>query len=168
MNFFLHTSDLNRDLESIKSVQERLPWYSPGALEIRQYKHKKGIYYNLGQGGKVLAEGVGWQAYKYFPIYKHYPYRSAAQILKKKRQNEQTGFSCSYQQVAEAKDCFHNVLPGFKVARRFDGSFHEFEIKNQGSMFWRWLRAYRYQPIKIGNPFDGLGDQLKQLFVAKK
>lgn len=154
MNFFLHTADEGKDLEAVKSVQERVTWYCPGALEIRQYKNKKGIYYDPGRGGKVLAEGVGLKMYRYFPIYKHYPYRSVTQMLKKKKQNERTGFSCSYRGVDDMRSCFRDVLPGFKIAREFDGSFHEFEIKNQGPILWRWFRSYRYMPVKVTNPFS--------------
>jgi hypothetical protein len=38
------------------------------------------------------------------------------------------------------------------VLRQFDGSFHEFEIKNQGSLLKRFLLAHRYKTTKIG-PF---------------
>lgn len=144
MNFFLHTSDKGRDLEAIKSVQERVLWYCPGFLEIRQFKNKPGIYYNLSQRNRVLPHGIGWRIYKYFPIYKHYPYRSVSQMLKKKQQNIRSGFSVSYERITDYDSCFVDILPGYKVARKFDGSFHEFEIKNQGSLLRRWLRAHRY------------------------
>jgi len=154
MNFFLHTSDMGRDLESIKSVQERVTWYCPGFLEIRQYRNKKGIYYNPVRGGKTLAEGVGWRIYSKFPVYKHYPFRSVAQMLRKKKQHDLTGFACTYREVTDERSCFRDILPGFKVARKFDGSFHEFEMKQQGSLLWRWLRSGRYLPIRIGKIFD--------------
>jgi len=144
MNFFLHTSDRGRDLEAIKSVQERVLWYCPGFLEIRQFKNKPGIYYRLDQRNQTLPQGIGWRIYKYFPIYKHYPYRSVTQIMKKRKQNQQTGFSVSYERFSDPDSCFFDILPGYKVARKFDGSFHEFEIKNQGSLLRRWLRAHRY------------------------
>lgn len=153
MNFFLHTSDMGRDLESIKSVQERVLWYCPGFLEIRQYKNKKGLYYNVGCGAKVLAEGVGWRPYSKFPIYKHYPYRSVKQIFKKKRSNELTMFSERYRSISDERECFVKILHGYKTARKFDGSFHEFEMDKQGPIWWRWLRSYRYLPVRIGNPF---------------
>jgi hypothetical protein len=152
MNFFLHTTDKGRDLEVIKSVQERVLWYCPGFLEIRSFKNKKGVYYPLGQKYNVLPQGVGWQIYKYFPVYKHYPYRSVSQILKKKRLNEQSKFSITWREIDEAS-CFKAILPGYKVARKYDGSFHEFEVAKQGTLFGRWLRAHRYIPTKIG-PFQ--------------
>lgn len=144
MNFFLHTSDKGHDLESIKSVQEKILWYCPGFLEIRQFKNKPGLRYELSQRHNVTPRGIGWRIYKYFPIYKHYPYRSVSQIMKKKRQNTKSGFSVSYSRFENTNSCFVDILPNYKMARKFDGSFHEFEIKNQGSLLRRWLRAHRY------------------------
>lgn len=153
MDFFLHTSDKNRDLDSIKSVQERVQWYCPGFLEIRSYKNKKGIYYDLDRHAKVLAEGVSWRMYSRYPVYKHYPYRSVKQIMKKKQQHEGEHFSVTYSNVSDEDNCFKDILPRYKQARKFDGSFHEFELDKQGPLWWRWLRSYRYLPIEIGNPF---------------
>lgn len=144
MNFFLHTSDRGRDLEAIGSVQERVRWYCPGYLEIRSFKNKPGIHYELGQRHEVVPRGIGWQIYKHFPIYKHYPYRSVGQIMKKREQNRRTGFSESYGRFGGSADCFVDILPNYKVARRYDGSFHEFEIRDQGSLLRRWLRGHRY------------------------
>lgn len=144
MNFFLHTSDKSRDLDSIKSVQARITWYCPGFLEIRQFKNKPGIRYDLSQRHQILPRGVGWRIYKHFPIYKHYPYRSVAQIMKKKQQNIQSGFSVTYGRLNGPDDCFVDILPNYKVARRYDGSFHEFELKSQGSLLRRWLRGHKY------------------------
>lgn len=145
MNFFLHTSDKGRDLEAIKSVQERLLWYCPGYIEIRSFRNKPGIRYDLGQRHEVLPKGIGWQIYKYFPLYKHYPFRSVSQIMKKKNQNYKTGFSDSYNTFADPDKCFWDIWPTYKIARKFDGSFHEFEIENQGSLFKRWFLAHRYR-----------------------
>jgi glycosyltransferase involved in cell wall biosynthesis len=153
MSFFLHTSDKGRDLEAIKSVQERIRWYCPGYVEIRQFKNKPGIYYDLAQEDNVLPRGIGWRIYKHFPNFKHYPYRSVAAIFKKKKTHQTTGFSNNLLDIESVDDCYYDILPGCKVARRFDGSFHEFEIKNQGSLFRRWLMAHRYQPVRVG-PFS--------------
>lgn len=152
MDFFLHTSDKGKDLDAIRSIQQRVTWYCPGFLEIRSFKNKKGIYYDLCQAG-VLPRRVGIKPFSKFPVYKHYPFRSVDQILKKKKQRQLTDLSPTYNNISDYDSCFRDILPGFKVARKFDGSFHEFEIDKQGSMFWRWFRGYRYQPIKIGNPF---------------
>ncbi|MDD5593773.1 MAG: glycosyltransferase [Candidatus Margulisbacteria bacterium] len=144
MNFFLHTSDKGRDLEAIKSVQERVLWYCPGYLEIRSFRNKPGIHYELGQKNNVIPQGIGWQIYKYFPVYKHYPFRSVRQIMKKKQSHRETGFNFTYEKFEGEDSCFLDILPNYKIARKYDGSFHEFEIKNQGSLLRRWLRAHRY------------------------
>ncbi len=144
MNFFLHTSDKGKDLETIKSVQERVLWYCPGYLEIRSFRNKQGLSYDLAQRHNVVPKGIGWQIYKHFPIYKHYPYRSVAQIMRKKQQNIDTGFSVSYGRFENEDQCFVEMLPNYKIARKFDGSFHEFELKNQGSLLRRWLRGRKY------------------------
>lgn len=144
MNFFLHTTDKGKELEAVKSVQERVLWYCPGFLEIRQFKNKPGIRYDLSQRHDVTPRGIGWRIYKYFPIYKHYPFRSVAQIMKKKRQNALSGFSVTYEKFSGADSCFVDILPNYRIARKYDGSFHEFEVENQGSLLRRWLRARRY------------------------
>jgi glycosyltransferase involved in cell wall biosynthesis len=152
MNFFLHSTDKEKELEGVKSVQARVRWYCPGFLEIRQFKNKPGIYYDLSEHGKVLPHGINWKMYKYFPVYKHYPYRSVSQILKKKKRSEEVSFSASYNQIQDEASCFQDILPNYKVAREFDGSFHEFELDQQGSILNRWIRAHKYIPCRVG-PF---------------
>jgi glycosyltransferase involved in cell wall biosynthesis len=144
MNFFLHTTDKARDLDAIKSVQERVLWYCPGYLEIRSFRNKKGIAYDLSKHHVILPDGIGWQIYKHFPIYKHYPFRSVSQIMKKKKLYQDDSFTPTYDRIGDEGSCFVDILPNYKVARRYDGSFHEFEIKNQGTLFGRWLRGSRY------------------------
>jgi glycosyltransferase involved in cell wall biosynthesis len=153
MNFFLHTSDREKDLESIKSVQQRVTWYCPGFLEIRSFKNKKGIYYKLGDRHKTLPYGINWHMFSKYPVYKHYPYRSVRQMLKKKAQHQSTGFSETYGSLQDINDCFKDILPNYKIARQFDGSFHEIEVAKQGTILGRWLRAHRYIPCRIG-PFE--------------
>ena len=144
MNFFLHISDQGKDLEAIKSMQERVTWYCPGFIEIRSFKNKKNVRYAEGQKHNVLPQGIGWKMYRHYPIYKHYPYRSVSQMLKKQRLNEQSKFSITWRDFKNEKSCFIDRLPNYKVTRKYDGSFHEFEIKNQGSLLRRWLRAHKY------------------------
>jgi len=144
MNFFLHTSDKGRDLEAESSVQKRILWYVPGFIEIRQFRNKRGIRYDLGQRHNVLPRGIGWRIYKHFPVFKHYPYRSVSQIKKKRQQHIRSGFSESYGRFKDPGLCFRDIPEGYKVARKYDGSFHEFEIANQGSLFSRWIRSRRY------------------------
>ncbi|MFA5892922.1 MAG: glycosyltransferase [Candidatus Margulisiibacteriota bacterium] len=144
MNFFLHTSDKGKDLHSIKSIQERILWYCPGFLELRSFRNKIGTRYNREkQFNNIVPEGIGWQIYKHFPVYKHYSFRSVEQILKRKKVQFENDYT-TYQRISSADDCFIDILPGYKVARKYDGSFHEFEIKEQGTLFSRWLRGRKY------------------------
>jgi glycosyltransferase involved in cell wall biosynthesis len=153
MNFFLHTTDQERNLAAIKSVQERVIWYCPGFLEIRSFKNKRGIHYRLEEHARCFPHGIGWKIFHNFPIYKHYPYRSVAQIIRKRNYNANREFSASYGDFNNEASCFLDLLPGYKVARKYDGSFHEFEVAKQGTLLARWLRAHRYMPCKIG-PFE--------------
>lgn len=150
MNFFMHTSDYGKDIASIQSVQKRITWYCPGFIEIRSFKNKKGIFYNLGERHLVLPHGIGWHMFSKYPVYKHYPYRSVGQIMRKKKQHEASGFAVTYRGVKAELDLFLDKLPDYKIARQFDGSFHEFEVDKQGSILARWLRAHRYRPCRIG------------------
>ena len=100
----------------------------------------------LASGIKCCRRGIGWQISKHFPIYKHYPYRFVGQMMKRKtRRNRASGFSESYSRFPDRDNsCFVHLLPNYKDARKFDGSFHEFELRNQGSLFRRWLRGREY------------------------
>lgn len=150
MNFFMHTSDFGKDWDAISSVQKRVTWYCPGFLEIRSFKNKKGIYYKLEDRHKVLPYGIGWHMFSKYPVYKHYPFRSVAQMRKKKEQHTKTGFAVTYRGLDDEENYFKDILPGYKIARQFDGSFHEFEVNQQRSILARWLRAHRYMPCRIG------------------
>ena len=139
MNFYLHTTDKERELESIKSIQERLEWYSPAScLEIRQFKNKKGLFYDQNKHSQVMADGVGWKTLLYFPVYKHYPYRSTKQILKKINEGKEKGyFSPTYEKMGSLDTCFLDKLGN--INRKFDGNFHEFEINKQ-MLPWNFIK----------------------------
>lgn len=131
MNFYLHESDKHRDLLSIKSVQERVLWYSPAQfLEIRQFKNKKGIFYNKNRHSVVVPDGVGVLPLLYFPIYKHYPCRSPLQMIEKNKEGKKIGFFSPTFVGKESVDACFSEKWG-KINRKFDGSFHEFEMPCQ-------------------------------------
>lgn len=150
MNFFLHKTDKDRQVESIRSVQERLKWYSPASgLEIRQFKNKKGLYYDRNKHSQVMADGVGWKTLLYFPVYKHYPYRSSKQISKKINEGREKGFfSPTYEKIGALDTCFLNRLG--KINCKFDGSFHEFEIKNQMKP-WNFIKRVFLRQMVYGD-----------------
>lgn len=131
MNFYLNVEDKNRDLLLEKSVQKRIVWYSPAQyLEIRQFKNKKGIHYDLNKHSVVIPEGIGFMPFFYFPIYKHYPCRTPQQMMQKQKEGLSRGFfSPTFKDKDSYDSCFSERWG--KINRKFDGSFHEFEMKNQ-------------------------------------
>ncbi|CAN5809415.1 hypothetical protein BH24DEI2_BH24DEI2_28930 [soil metagenome] len=142
MQFFMHTSD--NPLDPYLPLQERLRWYSPFWVEVRQFKSGRNTRYRPGEHGRVLPRGVGWQPYSKMPILKHYPYRKPEQMARRLADMQSRGFSGS-----AAHPSLHPALyrdrfaPGYKTARRFDGDFGEFELDRQGNlltMLWRWKR----------------------------
>ncbi len=141
MQFFMHTSD--EPLDTIKPVQERLTWYSPFWLEIRQFKSSKKTHYQEGRHGKVLPEGVGWQPYTKVPIFKHYPYRTPKQMQQRLEAIKQRGFSGSVHEAAIYRETFS---PEYREARQFSGDFAEFELSKQGhllTIMQKWKRLVK-------------------------
>lgn len=138
MQFFLHPSDdpVNVSLP----VQERLRWYSPFWVELRQFKGSKTMHYKLGKHGQVIPEGIGWQPYFKMPILKHYPYRSPEQMQKRLNAMKTRGFSGTATETAIFRERYS---PEYKQVREFKGDFAELELDRQGNlltMLWRWNR----------------------------
>jgi hypothetical protein len=136
MQFFLHTSDEGRDLESVRSVQERVRWYSPFWIEVRQFRDRPGARYREGEHGRVFPRGVGWRPFSRLPVLKHYPYRSPSQVTAKRASG---GFSESWYDGPVFRETFSSE---YRTARRFSGDFGELELERQGSLLssWRWGR----------------------------
>ncbi|MFC1511175.1 glycosyltransferase family A protein [Candidatus Margulisiibacteriota bacterium] len=162
MNFFLHEKDYGKKWPEKTSCQDSVRWYCPFGLEGRQFKNMPQLYWTkngkwtMNMGRSALPNGLKW--YKIYPkygIYKHYNFRSPEQLRKRAldRLKAKHGSAVNYEQFLKMpdKDFYVKKLPGLKVARKFDGSFYEFELENQGSMFKRWLFSGKYVPIQIGN-----------------
>jgi hypothetical protein len=161
MNFFLHLEDYEKDWPENTLWQNRIRWYSPGGLEGRQFKNKPHLYWTkngkliMTMGKTALPNGLKW--YKVHPkygIYKHYNFRTPEQIRKRALDRVSTNYISAvnykkYINIPE-KGFYIPKIPGMKVARKFDGSFYEFELENQGSMLKRWFDSRKYVPIKIG------------------
>ena len=138
MQFFLHPSD--KPVNMKLTVQERLRWYSPFWVELRQFKGVKAMHYQTGKHGQVVPEGVGWQPYFKMPILKHYPYRSPEQMKKRLDAMQSRGFSGTNSEFAIYREHYN---PEYKIAREFKGDFEELELSRQGNlltMLWRWKR----------------------------
>jgi hypothetical protein len=141
MQFFMHTSD--EPLDTTKPVQERLRYYSPFWLEVRQFKSSARTHYKDGVHGKVIPEGVGWRPFSKVPIYKHYSYRTPEQMQRRLEALAQRGFSGARLSQSIYRETFSSE---YKTARKFNGDFEEFEMSRQGNlltMMYKWKRLVR-------------------------
>lgn len=79
--FFLHVTDRGMPRLDRRSVQERVTWYAGPFFEVRQFCLEKHQVYPAGRDHCVLPAGfpgARWKAR--IPRYRHYPYRSPAQM----------------------------------------------------------------------------------------
>lgn len=141
MQFFLHTSDEATYQQPTinEHVQTRVRWYSPFWLEIRQFRDDAGVHYSIGQHGKVIPAGVGWQPYSRVPIFKHYPYRSLEQMTAR-LQASSRGFSGTTALETIFRDRY---APEYQQAFHFDGNFGHFENMHLLTALWRWRRVVK-------------------------
>lgn len=138
MQFFLHPDDPQPDTS--RPVQERLRWYSPFWVEVRQFRDRPGASYRPGEHGRVYPHGVGWRPFRRMPVLKHYPYRTIAQTRARLDAMARRGFTGS---DATAGALRRRYEPRYRMARLFDGDFGELEMDRQGNllrMWWRWKR----------------------------
>jgi hypothetical protein len=139
MQFFLHPED---DPDPTRPVQERVRWYSPFWVEIRQFKSGPNTRYRK-RHGTVLPDGVGWRTFNRMPLLKHYPYRSPEQMRTRLAHMRDRGFSGT--PVHEAIHRTH-YAPEYRRAQRFEEDFGKLEMAHQGGllrMTWRWKRWVR-------------------------
>ena len=54
LNFFLHTSEKGKQINTHERIQDQVMHYSPGGLEIRQFKNKPNIHYDITRTGRVF------------------------------------------------------------------------------------------------------------------
>ena len=150
MQFFLHPED-EGTLDLRASVQERVRWYSPFWVEVRQFKSGPHTRYRE-RHGVVVPEGVGWRPFSRMPILKHYPFRSAEQTRARLAAMRARGFSGSRlghaRDAASVEDLVYRPRYGdaYRRALRFDGDFGACELARQGNlltMMWRWKRWVR-------------------------
>lgn len=151
LNFFLHTSQINQVFTAEKTIQEQVTYYQPGSLEVRQFKNKKGLFYNLNQAASVLPYNIGFRTLFDFPIFKHYIVRSPQQVQKRPI----SGFANITPEKLETlksipyEACFKDKLyPDLKQVRHYTGSFDEFEPGKRPAFIWQWLNWHRYKKIE--------------------
>ncbi|MEM7735220.1 MAG: glycosyltransferase family 2 protein [Deinococcota bacterium] len=139
MQFFLHTSDeATWSKKAHLGVQDRLRWYSPFWVEIRQFKASAKTHYPKGQHGKVIPASVGWRPYSKMPIFKHYTYRSPQQVQQRTQQQGMPGTTSLSSGIYRDR-----YAPEYREARYFSGDFGEFEDANLLTMLWRWRRLVK-------------------------
>jgi glycosyltransferase involved in cell wall biosynthesis len=153
LNFFIHTSQVDEDFSDKRSIQEKIIYYHPGSLEIRQFRNKPNIYYNLNQIFNVVPTGIGMSTLLDYPIFKHYVVRSIKQKLIKpnsgleiSREGQVKNTTLSIKDIAKNKLDSH-----YKQLRLYDGSFHEFEPGNRPHFIRQWLRWHQYVPMQFLN-----------------
>ena len=145
MQFFPHTTD--EPLNTRVPVQDRLRWYSPFWVEIRQFKGTSRTHYVPGKHGQVIPAGVGLRPYSKMPLLKHYPYRSPAQMRRRLACAATRGFSGTATQAATQESIYRSTYSReYKIARKFVRDFGPLELSRQGNlltMLWRWKRWVR-------------------------
>jgi hypothetical protein len=145
--FFLHTSQKD-SYDPSKSLVDQAYYYQPGSLEIRQFKNKPGIFYNLNQMSNVVPTGIGWKPLLDFPILKHYVCRSPQHVLKR----PWSGFNYTsvdktdpiLEPVKSDSVFKEKVFDSLSQVRQYHGSFEEFEPGKRSPFLWQWVRWHRY------------------------
>jgi glycosyltransferase involved in cell wall biosynthesis len=148
MQFFLHVKDTalydasGQPLEA--SVQERVRWYSPFWIEVRQFLDTpqfpwQNVAYKNDEHGRVKPHGTLWKPLSKMPIFKHYAFRSPAQIIAKQHN---PGFSAVH---GSHQDMFSETAqPIYRTAHCLENPLHpdfgEFEMDRQGSLLQTFLK----------------------------
>ncbi len=79
--FFLHTTD--RDTLDLRApVTRRLTWYVGPFFEVRQFRLREHQTYVPGRDHQTLPVGLPGRRWPIIPRYRHYPYRSPAQVVR--------------------------------------------------------------------------------------
>ena len=154
LNFFLHSSQKETYSED-KAISDQVVFYEPGVnLEIRQFKNKKGIFYNINQRGLVPVN-ISWKMLYDFPVFRHYVVRSKRQFLTRPYSNGQefNGFSGlsdksdkpQYTDVDDDKVFRTHMFTSEKQVRRFDGDFKEFNPGKRPSFLKQYLDFSKYR-----------------------
>ncbi len=146
LNFFLHTSEKGKVIDLSKPIQDQVLHYSPGGLEVRQFKNKKNIYYNINKTGRVHPYGIKEKPLLDYPILKHYVIRGPQQF-----ENKEKLWTKHIKDEQGQKKIFYDQINRFsKQVRVYDGSFNEFEPSNRPSFFIQYLNWHKYRKVDWG------------------
>ena len=161
LNFFIHSSQSKSELENQNSIQDSILFYQPGSLEIRQFKNKENLFYNLNSNDTVFPHGLNNKLFLDFPILKHYVKRTLSQIENKPL----SGFPDARKIENKEQGVFTDKLQSnLKQVRKYDGTFHEFSPGKRRSFFIQWLLWNRYIQFNWGS----IGILFNKLFKMKK
>jgi len=154
LNFFLHSSQQETYSPTIP-VREQVVYYEPGVnLEIRQFKNKKGIFYNLHQHNNLVPYGIHWKPLLDFPIFCHYVIRSTKQFETRYfKGHAHNGFNTSSDKndvithdTINPADIFRDYLfTSTKQVRKFDGDFLEFDPLKRPGFLKQYLNFHKYR-----------------------
>ena len=155
LNFFLHTSQKETYSEK-NSIAKEVVFFEPGVnLEIRQFKNKKGIFYDLNQHNNLVPYGIKWKPLLDFPIFRHYVVRSVKQLQNRAYTSTQdnNGFgNSSDKQILSTKtdynydDMFRDYLfTSTKQVRKFTGDYQEFCPTKRPSFLKQYLDFHTYR-----------------------
>lgn len=145
LTFFLHESERGQIWDPNRSIREQRLFYSLGGLEIRQFRNKPGIYYDLNQHSDVLPKGIGWKPLLDFPVIAHYANRSPEQMQKKyDHQNRMVHIGDSATPFHQDSVYRTHYYMDRTTVRKFDGSFHELAPKARPGILKQWLQFQKY------------------------
>ena len=121
-------------------------------LEIRSFKNKKGIYYDLGKRHKTLPHGINWHMFSKYPVYKRIRFAPFSKLWTKI--NKQADRIFYYLQwYGWRKAVFKDVLANYKIARQFDDHFMSLKLINRGQSE-PWLR--RIVICRVSWPYNSV------------
>ncbi len=147
LNFFLHSSEEGLKIKDDIPVQEQVKHYSPGGLEVRQFKNKPNIFYDITETGRVFPYGIKEKTLFDYPIFKHYVIRGPQQF---KMKDGTWSTKIKRNKNNEPQIFFDQINRFGKQVRRYDGSFHEFQPGQRPSFLIQYLNWHKYRKIDWG------------------
>ncbi|MGC6366978.1 MAG: glycosyltransferase [Candidatus Marinamargulisbacteria bacterium] len=147
LNFFLHTSEKGKKIHLDQKIQDQVKHYTPGGLEIRQFKNKPNIHYDITRTGCVFPYGIKPKILLDYPIFKHYVIRGPQQFKNK----DGTWSTKITRNEHNEPDIYFDQINHFgKQVRIYDGSFHEFEPENRPPFIIQYLNWHKYRTVDWG------------------
>jgi hypothetical protein len=119
VHFFLHSSMKNEYIYNPhKSVIDQLCYACfPGYKELRIFKNKKGLRYDVNRHSQVIPDGLNTWADSSFPL-RHYLYRSPKQTIKNISDRSERGWQLYGQSwINKESNLFVDCLPGYKFSK---------------------------------------------------